>query len=98
MRSYRRANVDSDNFLVIAKLEPSKNMASNIRRQQRHLISYDMAKLKDVAMKKKYHDRIQPWCQNYEMMTELANGNWTTFKTIITESAEGMLKGEINKI
>jgi hypothetical protein len=36
VQSYRGMNVDSDHFLIIAKLRPRINMANNNRRQQGH--------------------------------------------------------------
>lgn len=60
-------------------------MASNNRGQQRHLIRYDMAKLKNIAVKKVYQDRIQTWCQNHDMTTCEAN---------ITDLAKEILKEE----
>jgi hypothetical protein len=61
------------------------------------LIRYDVAKLKDTGAKKEYQDRIQSRCENHDTTTELANGNWTTCKAIITESAEQIFKEDRSK-
>jgi hypothetical protein len=72
-------------------------VTSNSRRQQGHLIKYDLAKLKDIEVKKVFQNRIETRCQNRELMKELANDNWTTNKAIIRELTEKTVKEERSK-
>jgi hypothetical protein len=75
VRSYMGVNVDSDHFLVIDKLTPRTKKTNNNKRQQGHLIRYDMANLREIAVKKEYQHRIQTWYQNYEMNWPMATAS-----------------------
>jgi hypothetical protein len=59
VQSYKGVNVDSDHFLIIDKQNPRTKKTNNKRRQQGNLIGYDVANLRDIAVKKEYQDKIQ---------------------------------------
>jgi hypothetical protein len=62
--------------------------SKNNRRQQAHLIRYDVAKLQDMTVKKVCQNRIETWCQNHELMKELASDTGPQVKQLYQPAEE----------
>jgi hypothetical protein len=93
VRSYRGANMDSDHFLVIAKIESRINTKYNKQKETGSQM-YDITKLKNSEVIKQYKDKLTIQLQNTEVANEIDNGNWAVSKRIITEVANEVIPKE----
>jgi hypothetical protein len=87
VRSYRGAYIDSDHFLIIAKICSRINKQYITPRTTGRKI-YDIRKLNDPEVVTRYINDIKSQIEINKNALELDNGNWTICKQITGNSAE----------
>ena len=86
VRTYRGANVDSDHFLVLAKLR-YRISRYYVRKHLRNSTRYDIEKLKDPKIKNEYVEALSAGLTNIPER-EKNEGGWAPCKEIMTEAAK----------
>jgi hypothetical protein len=93
VRSYRGANIDSNHFLIIAKLWSRLNK-QHITLRTIGRKAYDIMKLTDPEGATRYMNKIKSQIGINEYAVELDNGIWTVCKQIISNAAEEIINEE----
>jgi hypothetical protein len=89
VRSFRTADCDSDQYLVVAKVR--ERLAVNKQRSQRFdMERFNLKKLNDVEGKEQFHVEVSA-LEDLDLEVEI-NSTWETIRENIKFSANGKLR------